>query len=78
MVKETIQRFSLRSGLMTKFEIKPILRGNNPNLVQTEKLLKSLSRLLYNGDDLAVEFNREGKPRFTKRWFAAGWHSIDL
>lgn len=63
---------------MNKFEIQPILRGNNPNLVQTEKLLKLLSKLLYKGDDLAVEFNREGKPRVIKRWFAAGWHSIDL
>lgn len=61
-----------------KFEIKPILRGNNKNLQETEKLLKLLSKLLYNGDDLAVQFNQNGKQKFVKRWFAAGWHSVDL
>jgi hypothetical protein len=63
---------------MNKFEIKPILRSNNPNLTQTEKLLKLLSKLLYNGDHLAVEFNKQGRPRITKRWFKNGWHSADL
>lgn len=63
---------------MSRFEIKPILRANNKNLQETEKLLKLLSKLLYNGDDLAVQFNPNGKQKFVKRWFAAGWHSVDL
>ena len=65
---------------MAKFELKPQSRDNYDNVVQIRKVLKLLSKLLYSGCTLTVEFGgREGKARFIKRWFAAGyWHSVNL